>query len=158
VRDSPRKGAGTPAVTIAFAETARSNPQIVQINASLMRSTPAERIQLVKDLLRLWVEGKLRYEEARTVFGDLFKQHGTKPFLVSLNTAKSGFTYLKVWYDLPTTISAEEVNGSDLLFSVSGPRGSEDAIDTYLRLVLSIYPIRRNTLKNGARIWINWGA
>src|ERR1019366_4922301 len=101
-----------------------SGQHVPQINAALMRSTGHERIQLLTDLFRLWVEGKMRYEEARTVFGDLFKQHGTKPLLISKNTVPSGVSFLKIWYDLPTKISAQEVSGSDLLFTVSGPKGS----------------------------------
>jgi hypothetical protein len=123
-----------------------------------MRSTSEERLQLFKDLFRLWVEGKMRYEEARTVFGDVFKHHGTKPLLISRNPTSTGGSILKVWYDLPTVISAQDVTGSDLLFTVTGAKGSEDSIEEYQRAILSIYPIRRNTLKNGARIWINWGA
>lgn len=144
-------------VSVTFAERAGAGHQIAQINSTLMRSTREERLQLFKDLFRLWVEGKMRYEEARTVFGDVFKHHGTKPLLISRNTTSAGASVLRVWYDLPTTISAQEVSGSDLLFTVTGPKGSEDAIEEYQRAILSIYPIRRNTLKNGARIWINWG-
>jgi hypothetical protein len=145
---------GSSTTVVEFQDNTDSR-QIKQLNYHLKNSTEDERLSQATDLFRLWVEGKRRYEEARSTFGDLFVRHGTKPLLLSLNVDKSGTETLKVWHDLPYSISAEEVAGPDCLLSVRGNADLEK-VQPYLRQFLRLYPIRKNSLKNGARIWMNW--
>src|SRR6185437_8815844 len=77
---SRQRATGANTTVVEFHDNSDSR-QIKQLNYHLKNSTEDERLSQAADLFRLWVEGKKRYEEARSTFSDLFVSHGTKPLL-----------------------------------------------------------------------------
>ncbi|MDD5589803.1 MAG: hypothetical protein PHQ47_01345 [Candidatus Portnoybacteria bacterium] len=131
--------------------------EIEQVDRALQSVDDEKRFFLTIDLLRLWFEAGMchkeeKQEEAKSIFGKLFDEHGEKSLMYTI-TADS--KQLRVWYGRPACMTSRHIEsqGGNLLLEVCG---HPELLERYLNAFCEIHKLKEILVPNGVRLYMNW--
>ncbi|MBP6888848.1 MAG: hypothetical protein KBC21_04100 [Candidatus Pacebacteria bacterium] len=130
---------------------------VEKIDRALRNANEEDRFSLAIDLFRLWFEAgmcskKERQEEAQSIFGQIFNEHGDKRLMYTLTADGK---QLRVWYGRPACMDSDYVDscGENLLFGVYG---HPEIVKRYLQALCEIHGLGEIRVPNGVRLYMHW--
>ena len=119
------------------------------VRSAIDNGTENERFSVVVDLFSLWSDLQ-RKEEAKSLFGKSFEEHGEKRLMYTLADRGEEF---RVWYGFPVEFSVGHVDscGQNLLFDV---RGRQKVVEKYVRAFCEIRSLDSFEGPYGVRIYV----